>query len=164
MNSHFRAWIICANTLGLAACALNTAIVAGTACSTRGSSTDGLMLVTVEELEILLPISSRLVAVNTFDARHWAWDTKVGRVSVTWISKIARESWLHEQKINSCTLNAGGVTFFVETDGAGLTAVSTPIYEAGASLLVTIDKMQDIQQRLNGYRIVESIRIAKPGL
>ena len=56
------------------------------------------------------------------------------------------------------------MTFFVRTDGARLTAISTPIYDTGASLLVTIDKMHDVQQKLKGYQIVESIRIAKPAL
>lgn len=129
-------------------------------CATgRGGGSDGFVPALAEGLRILLPENSTLVAENTYDSKHWAWDTAAGRVSVSWISSIARESLLKASRANSCVLRADEVAFHVSADGTRLTAISAPIYESGASLLVSIDGGRDLRSRDSGYRIIESIRI-----
>src|SRR5690606_38285768 len=94
------------------------------------------------DVSISLPRGSSLVAETTEDARQWTWRTPAGRVSLSWISRLAHQYYWGQSGAGSCGIPTQTSVFLTTEDGESLYAVSGPLGPHGAGILVRFDHME----------------------
>jgi len=146
-------------SVSLVLCSCASTVSLATSQCPSGDLADG-MLITQEhaEFSLALPIDSVLVDENTQDARYWTWQTSLGQINITWISRIARERLLRNVNADSCSIISKSGMFVIQEGDSEVKAISESLTPNGGGLLVVVARSSNNRGDIAMIRsIVESV-------
>lgn len=89
-------------------------------------------------LKIWLPSDSVLMESNGIDSEYWLWQSRYGKVSITWIGEIARESFFQHSPKEYCRIQGVNHEFYIwhEFKEWDMIAVSEPLLKGGGRVFL----------------------------
>ncbi len=107
--------------------------------------------------ELWLPSGVVLIEENNIDARYWVWSSEFGEVSIAWVGEISRKL-LSESKSNShCLIINTDHEFIVSHKDGKIIAISEPLLESGAGILIEIEPAGNYEEA-TALKIIRSIK------
>lgn len=159
VNEMSKTMLITTFTIGLFACASQSSRETLPPCPEMIVETDSGEINFIEGIELWLPSGSTLIEENNIDAKHWTWSSDFGMVSISWVGRIGRNLFFESHDEIYCVAQNSNHGFRLWHRDGKTMAVSEPLLESGAGLLVEIEPAGNYREA-TALTIIRSIKRA----